>query len=84
MYMVQHQRSPEMYDRARDQFETLYREAARGAGVMAIAVHPFITGAAHRIKYFNKVFEYLKAQEGVLFMTGSETLDWYKGATAGK
>ena len=84
MYMVQHHRSPEMYDRSRDQFETLYREAARGARVMAIAVHPFITGAAHRIKYFNKVFEYLKAQEGVLFMTGSEILDWYKGATAGK
>ena len=84
MYMVQHHRSPEMYDRARDQFETLYREAARGARVMAIAVHPFITGAAHRIKYFNKVFEYLKAQEGVLFMTGSEILDWYRGATAGK
>ena len=51
---------------------------------MAIAVHPFITGAAHRIKYFNKVFDYLKEQKGVIFMTGSEILDWYKGATAGK
>ena len=84
MYMVQYHRSPEMYDRARDQFKTLYREAARGARVMAIAVHPFITGAAHRIRYFNKVFEYLKEQEGVLFMTGSEILDWYKSAKAGK
>ena len=82
MYMVQHHRSPEMYDRARDQFETLYRESARGARVMAIAVHPFITGAAHRIKYFEKVFEYLKGHEGVLFMTGSEILDWYLGATS--
>lgn len=84
MYMVQYHRSPEMYDRARDQFETLYRESADGARVMAIAVHPFITGAAHRIKYFNKVFDFLKEQEGVIFMTGSEILDWYKGATAGK
>lgn len=82
IYMVQYHRSPEIYDRARDQFDTLHREAARGARVMAIAVHPFITGAAHRTKYFDQIFDYLKGRDGVVFMTGSEILDWYKSVTA--
>ncbi|MGH9376911.1 MAG: polysaccharide deacetylase family protein [Terriglobia bacterium] len=84
IYIVQHHRSPEIFERARDQFETLYREAERGARVMGIAVHPNITGAPHRIKYFEQIFDHIKKHEGVLFMTGSEILDWYKSATAAK
>jgi peptidoglycan/xylan/chitin deacetylase (PgdA/CDA1 family) len=78
IYLVQHHRSPELFERARDQFDTLYREAANGARVMAIAVHPYITGAPHRIKYFDQIFEYIKRHAGIVFMTGSEILDWYK------
>lgn len=79
IYVIQHHRSPELFERARDQFDTLYRESAAGARVMAIAVHPYITGAPHRIKYFNQIFEYFKQHSGAVFMTGSEILDWYKG-----
>ncbi len=81
IYVTQHHRSPELYDRARDQFETLQREGATNARVMAIATHPYITGVPHRIGYFDKLLGYLKQQEGVLFMTGSQILDWYKEAT---
>jgi len=81
IYLIQHHRSPELLERAQDQFDTLYREAANGARVMAIAVHPYITGAPHRIKYFDRIFEYLKQHTGVVFMTGSEILDWYKSIT---
>ncbi len=83
LYAIQHHRSREIYDRTRDQFEVLYREAARGARVMAIAVHPYLTGAAHRIKYFDRIFGYLKRHDGVVFMTGSEILDWYRNASEG-
>ncbi len=48
--------------------------------IMAIAVHPYLTGVPHRIGYFSKIFEYIKKHEGVVFMTGSEILDWYKQA----
>jgi peptidoglycan/xylan/chitin deacetylase (PgdA/CDA1 family) len=78
IYLIQHHRSPELFERARDQFDTLYREAANGARVMAIAVHPYITGAPHRIKYFDQIFEYIEQHAGVVFMTGEEILDWYK------
>jgi allantoinase len=78
IYVVQHHRSPEIYERAMDEFETLYREAADSAHVMCISVHPYITGAAHRIKYFDRIFQGLKQRDGVVFMRGAEILDWYK------
>ena len=45
--------------------------------MMAISTHPYITGAAHRIKYFDMIFDYISRFQGVEFMTGSEILDWY-------
>ena len=45
-------------------------------------MHPYVMGAAHRIKYLDKIIEYIKGHEGVVFMTGEEILDWYNDATA--
>jgi peptidoglycan/xylan/chitin deacetylase (PgdA/CDA1 family) len=80
IYLIQQHRSSEIFERARDQLDTLYRESANGARVMAISVHPYITGVPHRIKYFDQIFEYIKQNTEVLFMTGSEILDWYRSA----
>jgi allantoinase len=78
IYVVQHHRSPEIYERAMDELEALYREGADSARVMCISVHPYITGAAHRITYFDRIFQELKQRDGVVFMRGAEILDWYK------
>lgn len=80
IYLIQHHRSPEIFERAKDQFDTLYREGADSARVMAISTHPYITGVPHRIKYYNMIFDYIRQFEGVVFMTGSEILDWYNSA----
>lgn len=45
---------------------------------MAISTHPYITGVPRRIRYYDRIFEYIKGHQGVLFMTGSEILDWYR------
>jgi len=82
IYLIQHHKSPEIFERAKDQFDTLYREGAESARVMCISTHPYITGVPHRIKYYNMIFDYIKQFEGVVFMTGSELLDWYNGETA--
>ncbi|MBM3925061.1 MAG: polysaccharide deacetylase [SAR202 cluster bacterium] len=80
IYLIQHHRSPELFDRAREHFETLYKEGAASARVMAVATHPYITGVPHRIAYFDRLIQYLKGHDGVLFWTGSQILDWYKSA----
>ncbi|MCH8893928.1 MAG: polysaccharide deacetylase family protein [Chloroflexi bacterium] len=82
VYLVQHHRSPELFERARDQFDTLYREGEESARIMCVSTHPYITGAAHRIKYYDKIFEYIRQHDHVVFMTGSEILDWYIQETA--
>ena len=81
IYLIQNHPSPEIFQRAKDHFDTLYEEAGEGARIMCVSTHPYITGAAHRIRYYNQVFEYIKRHEGVVFMTGSEILDWYKEET---
>ena len=37
MYLIQHHSSPEILERSRDQFDTLYREGAESARIMAIS-----------------------------------------------
>jgi peptidoglycan/xylan/chitin deacetylase (PgdA/CDA1 family) len=83
IYLIQHHRSPELFDRARDHFDTLYREGAESARIMAISTHPYITGVPHRIKYYDMIFDYIRQFAGVVFMTGSEILDWYNSQMAG-
>jgi hypothetical protein len=46
MMPIQHHKAAEYYDRAVDQFEELYRDAARSARIIALVVHPYIMGSA--------------------------------------
>ena len=80
MMILQHHEPEEFFRRAKDQFETLYAEAAKSARVMAIVVHSYISGVPHRIKYIDKTFAYLKKQRGILFWTGEEILQWYNSS----
>ena len=77
MMVVQHHPGEEFVTRCMDSFERLHREGRERAKVMAIAVHPYISGVPHRIKYFENVFKKLRKQKGVLFWTGAQILDWY-------
>jgi len=77
---VQGHRSDEIYRRGVDQFDRLYAEGSENARVMAISIHPYLTGAPHRIKYLEMLYDYILGHEGVAMMTGTEILDWYKGA----
>jgi allantoinase len=81
IYAVQHHRASEIFDRTRDAFDTLYHEGVESPRVMAISTHPYITGAAHRIGYFDQIFDYLGSFDHVTFVTAGEVLDWYRAAT---
>jgi allantoinase len=75
---VQQQPSDELLRRGRDQFDQLYLEGATIPRVMAISIHPYLTGVPHRIKYLAALYDYIASHEGVLMCTGEEILDIYK------
>ncbi len=77
IFALQHHRAEELFQRAKDQFDTLYAEGAKNGRIMAIAVHPYLSGVPHRIKYFDMIFRYIKKHKGVLFWKGEEILDWF-------
>ncbi|MBK5961850.1 polysaccharide deacetylase [Rhodoplanes elegans] len=75
---VQQQPSDEILRRGRDQFDRLYQEGATTPRVMAIAIHPYLTGVPHRIKYLEALYDYILGHGNVVMWTGAEILDWYK------
>jgi allantoinase len=81
MMLIQHHKAGEYQDRAIDQFEQLYRDAASSARVMALVVHPYIMGAPHRLKYFRNALAHIATHAGVVCWTGEQILDWYLGQT---
>ena len=78
MMVTQHHESSAWVQRCRDQFDRLYAEGAKNPRVMAIAVHPYIHGVPHRIKYLEAVYDYLRRKKGVWFTTGEEIAAWYR------
>ena len=78
MMVVQHHTSSEWLRRATDQFDRLYAEGAKNPRVMALAVHPYISGVPHRIKYFEAVYDYMRKKPGVWMTTGEEIYEWFK------
>src|SRR6202167_3705174 len=79
MMLIQHHKASEYFDRALDQFEQIYADAAQSARIMALSVHPYIMGAPHRLKYFRRAIEVIRGKSDVLFWTGAQIADWYHG-----
>src|ERR1700722_18555047 len=80
MMLIQHHKASEYSDRALDQFDQIYADAADSARIMALSVHPYIMGVPHRLKYFRRIFEVIRQKPDVLFLTGAQIADWYLGA----
>ena len=74
---VQNHRSNEIYKRGKSQFDQLYNESKETTKIMAISIHPYLTGVPHRIKYLNKLLDYIISKDKVIFMTGEEIHNWY-------
>lgn len=81
MMAIQHHESSAFLKRALDQFECLYEEGAQTPRVMALAVHPYLSGMPHRIKYVRQAFEHFKSQGAVHICDGEHILDWYLSQT---
>ena len=77
---LQHQSSDMMYRRVIDHFDVVYRESQQRAKIMAIAMHPYLSGVPHRFGYVERLFEEILSKPGVACWDGEHILDWYLGA----
>lgn len=77
--MIQHRPSDELLRRGLRQCDRLLREVRwtgrlAGPKVMAIAVHPYITGVPHRIDALEALLDALLAKPEVVFLQGRDLL----------
>jgi peptidoglycan/xylan/chitin deacetylase (PgdA/CDA1 family) len=77
MMAVQHHSADELLQRVKDSFDRLYAEGETQVRVLGLAVHPFLSGVPHRIRYFEEALAYMHGHAGVRFMTGEQILAWY-------
>ncbi|MFG1398994.1 polysaccharide deacetylase family protein [Roseixanthobacter pseudopolyaromaticivorans] len=82
MMAVAHHESPYWVQRFKDSLDRLHAEGEERAKVLAVAIHPYISGQPHRIKYLEQIYEYAASLGDVLFWNGAEILDWYQGTKA--
>ena len=78
-----HRTADEFRDMICRQFDVLYREGAQSGRVMAIAIHPYLTGVPHRIDAFDAALRYISEHGRVWKATGAEIARHYR-AQAGK
>lgn len=78
VHALQHMPSDAFMRRCVDQFDRLYREGESNVRVMAVSVHPYLTGVPHRIGYFEKLLDHMLAHDSVAWMKGEEIADWYR------
>jgi peptidoglycan/xylan/chitin deacetylase (PgdA/CDA1 family) len=83
MIAIQQHQASEILARSTAQFDRLYQESAEITRIMAISVHPYITGAPHRIGYLESLLAYIQSKPGVLMWTGAEICDWYRAQQLG-
>jgi allantoinase len=81
MMLIQHHKASEYRDRAVDQFNQLYADAATSARIMALVVHPYIMGVPHRVRYLHEALQHITSRSGVLLWTGEQIVEWYVTAT---
>lgn len=81
--IVQHHESAYWATRCKDSLDRLHAEGAERAKIMAVAIHPYISGQPHRIRYLEEVYDYARSLGDVVMWNGEEIYDWYQTARAG-
>ena len=60
--------------------DRLHEEGAERDRIMAITIHPCISGQPHRTRYLEQAVDTDAGCDGVILMNGAALLDCYQGA----
>ena len=77
MMIVQHHEASYWTRKCTDTFDRLYQEGSDRPRIMAIAIHPYISGQPFRIKYLEAIYDYMSGFPGVIHWNGEQILEWY-------
>ena len=77
-----HRTADQFHDMICRQFDVLYREGAQSGRVMAIAIHPYLTGVPHRIDAFDAALGYISRHGKVWKTTGADIARHYRAQAA--
>ena len=80
---VQHHEAAYWTQKCMDAFERYHLEGAERPKILAIAIHPYISGQPSRIKYLEEVYERIDRMPGVLHWNGEQILEWYQNQPKG-
>jgi peptidoglycan/xylan/chitin deacetylase (PgdA/CDA1 family) len=78
MGALQHMSQDEMVKRGVTHFDQLYKDSETITRVMAISVHPYLSGSPHRIGWLDRILAHVKQHNDVVIWTGEQIYDWYK------
>jgi peptidoglycan/xylan/chitin deacetylase (PgdA/CDA1 family) len=78
MGALQHMSVDEMVNRGVTHFDQLYKESEKITRVMAISVHPYLSGSPHRIGFLDRLLAHVKQHNDVVIWTGEKIYEWYK------
>lgn len=77
LFLFQNIKPEDYFNVIKDHFNTLYQEGSTQARVMCLGLHPFIIGQPFRIRWFEKVIQYIKKHKAVWIATAGEIAAWY-------
>jgi peptidoglycan/xylan/chitin deacetylase (PgdA/CDA1 family) len=82
VYAVDKHATEELFTRCAAALETLHAESAESPRILAIALHPYLTGAPHRIAVLDRILTLARQRYGATALTAGELTDWYAAQTA--
>lgn len=65
-------------DMIRESFDTLHRDGAGNARLLALNLHPWLIGQPFRIGCLDAALDHIVRRGGVWTATGSEIIEWYQ------
>jgi allantoinase len=82
VFALERHTAEELFIRCAAALATLHAESADSPRILAIALHPYLTGTPHRIAVLDRILVLAREQYGACVMTASELLDWYAAQVA--
>ncbi|MCC6533321.1 MAG: polysaccharide deacetylase family protein [Burkholderiales bacterium] len=69
--------SDTLFEMAKDAFDRLYAEGERSGMVLCLPLHPWCSGYPYRIRYLERIFDYVMSHDGVWQTTADEIAEHY-------